>query len=245
MSASEGELEVGEILGERKSSRRGLEYLVRWKDFGASNDTWEPLKNLSNAARAIADFHAKTMSQKKTKRRSKSRSRSRSSSRRRRSNSRSPGRKSTTKTTTKTSSSPTKEETKTETITRSPGRFEKTTETLTRSILTPSSTQRSTYLTRTSEVKTTTTNRDLEPVKPAKSADCGWLQVCCVPMQKMKECCAGLVRSDYPAIVVCATIAIIFLSFVLEKNVDFEKVWAAIVAFFTGIWAWLTQLVSK
>ncbi|XP_060590216.1 chromodomain Y-like protein [Ruditapes philippinarum] len=246
MSGSEDNYEVDEILRERKS-RKGLEYLVRWKNFGSSEDSWEPVKNLSGANQAIANFYAKITSQKKTpKKKSRSRSRSRSSSRSRtrKSGSRSPARKSVTKTKTTRKSSPTKEESKTETVTTSPGRFQKTTETLTRSVLTPSTTQRSTYVTRTSEVKTTTTSN--EPPKSVTSSKCaGWMQVCCAPWNKMKECCGCLVQSDYPAIIICATIAIIFLSFVLEKNVDFEKVWVAIVAFFTDIWAWLSKLVSK
>lgn len=58
----------------------------------------------------------------------------------------------------------------------------------------------------------------------------------------MQDCCRGLVRSDYPAIVVFATIAIIVLSFVIQQNVDFEKLWAAIVAFFTAIWLFLSGI---
>ena len=52
---------VEEIIGERKSGRT-LEYLVRWKGFGATEDSWEPVKNLKNAKDAIKSFHDKTVS---------------------------------------------------------------------------------------------------------------------------------------------------------------------------------------
>ena len=47
-----------------------------------------------------------------------------------------------------------------------------------------------------------------------------WVSCCCAPVQKIGNCCRGLVTSDYPALVVFATISIIMLSFVLEKHVE-------------------------
>ena len=52
------------------------------------------------------------------------------------------------------------------------------------------------------------------------------IQCCCSPVQSLRQCCCsmsqccGLARSDYPAIVVFATISVIMLSFVLEKHVE-------------------------
>jgi hypothetical protein len=46
------EYEVEEILDKRQSNGRS-EYLVRWKDYGPEDDTWELQENLKNAPRAI------------------------------------------------------------------------------------------------------------------------------------------------------------------------------------------------
>ena len=53
-------LQISEILGERKS-RRGKEYLVRWKGFGDEQDSWEPFKHLKHAVQAIAEFHGNSL----------------------------------------------------------------------------------------------------------------------------------------------------------------------------------------
>jgi len=55
-SESEGELfEVESILGKR--TRHGkVEYLIRWKGFGPSEDSWEPVKNLQGCQQLIKDF---------------------------------------------------------------------------------------------------------------------------------------------------------------------------------------------
>ena len=40
---------VDKLLGHRfvgRGRKKKLEYLVRWKDYGPENDTWEPMKNL-------------------------------------------------------------------------------------------------------------------------------------------------------------------------------------------------------
>ena len=52
----EEEFEVEEVLDARVK-RRKLEYLVRWKGYDESNNTWEPEENLGNAPAKIQDFH--------------------------------------------------------------------------------------------------------------------------------------------------------------------------------------------
>jgi hypothetical protein len=55
------EYEVEEIV-DKRSRMRGrkevIEYLVKWKGYPASDNTWEPLSNLANASEAIAEFEA-------------------------------------------------------------------------------------------------------------------------------------------------------------------------------------------
>ncbi|KAH3772758.1 testis-specific chromodomain protein Y 1-like [Dreissena polymorpha] len=248
MSASENEMEVGEILGERKS-RRGLEYLVRWKNFGKTDDTWEPLTNLKNAVQAIADFHTKATPKRGKKRstsrsrsRSKGRSKSRSSSRSRKSAS---GKKSASTTEKKTTivTTPTMTETRTETVTQSPGRTEQVTETVTKSVPSPVLTQRISSVTRTSETRTSKTPLDQVDSGAVQKPRGGAMAWCCNAWTSMCNCSRSLVCKDYPAIVVLATIAIIALTFVLQDNLNFEELWSSVVAFFVGIWSWLTTLV--
>ena len=50
------EYEVEQILDARLTSR-GLEYLVSWKGYGPEENTWEPLKNLTNSKDFIKEFH--------------------------------------------------------------------------------------------------------------------------------------------------------------------------------------------
>ncbi|XP_008448610.2 DNA (cytosine-5)-methyltransferase CMT2 [Cucumis melo] len=39
-----------------RTGKRGLMFLVRWKGYGPSEDTWEPIEGLSNCQEAIQDF---------------------------------------------------------------------------------------------------------------------------------------------------------------------------------------------
>jgi chromodomain protein Y len=52
MNKGHEEYEVHDILDQRKKNGR-TEYLVRWKDYGPKDDTWEPKENLSNAPEAL------------------------------------------------------------------------------------------------------------------------------------------------------------------------------------------------
>merc|ERR1712123_561771 len=45
MSASEEEYEVDRIINDRVEKGE-KQYLIRWKNFGADDDTWEPVSNL-------------------------------------------------------------------------------------------------------------------------------------------------------------------------------------------------------
>src|SRR4051794_25451824 len=49
------EYEVERIIGERKRYNRS-EFLVKWKGYPDSDNTWEPLKNLDNAKKALEEF---------------------------------------------------------------------------------------------------------------------------------------------------------------------------------------------
>lgn len=52
------EYEVEAILDSRQTTRGALQYLVKWKGYGREENSWEPLRNLSNAANSIARFHS-------------------------------------------------------------------------------------------------------------------------------------------------------------------------------------------
>jgi hypothetical protein len=55
------EFEVEKILNSKHDRRysSGILYLVQWKGYGPGGDTWEGIKNLKHAKKAIADFHKK------------------------------------------------------------------------------------------------------------------------------------------------------------------------------------------
>jgi hypothetical protein len=50
------EYEVEEILDQRKI-RNQQQYLVKWKGYSQEENTWEPLRHLSNCPEKIAQFH--------------------------------------------------------------------------------------------------------------------------------------------------------------------------------------------
>src|SRR5882757_11328057 len=52
------EYEVEEILSSRKRGR-GIQYLVKWKDYGNEENTWEPCRHLDHATELIQEFYHK------------------------------------------------------------------------------------------------------------------------------------------------------------------------------------------
>src|SRR5882724_1912113 len=52
------EYNVEEVLAARKRGK-GIQYLVKWEDYGDEENTWEPRRNLENAREAIEDFYQK------------------------------------------------------------------------------------------------------------------------------------------------------------------------------------------
>ncbi|KAL3858646.1 hypothetical protein ACJMK2_008909 [Sinanodonta woodiana] len=267
-SDSEGgnEFEVAEILNKRKRGNI-VEYLVRWKDFGTQEDSWEPQKNLKSAQKIIDMFNKssgkkpKSRSKSRTRSTSRSRSRSRSSSRGR-PKKESPSRSSkviqakathTVSSTVKEKkqeqatpivSSTVKEEklsVSTNSLSRSPrflkeairhwpGKYEMTTETRTESK--PSeATTRSTYQKKTESIVTSKIDR-IDRKEPVATTQ--WRQT----WRKYFH----LTSSDYPVLVIFTCIAIIILSFLLEKYVNFSKIGDSIVSLWMGLVEWVLNL---
>ena len=51
------EYEVETILNSRRTTRGAIQYLVKWKNYGREENSWEPRRNLSNATTAVTEFH--------------------------------------------------------------------------------------------------------------------------------------------------------------------------------------------
>lgn len=51
------EYEVETILNSCRTARGGIQYLIKWKNYGREENSWEPRRNLSNATAAVAKFH--------------------------------------------------------------------------------------------------------------------------------------------------------------------------------------------
>ena len=52
----EEEYEVERILDSRRV-RRQLQYYVKWKGYGAEENSWQPKEHLTNAPEMVAEFH--------------------------------------------------------------------------------------------------------------------------------------------------------------------------------------------
>jgi hypothetical protein len=55
---SEKEFEVEEVL-DSKFKRKRLFYLVKWKGYPITDNSWEPAVNLKNASELVNSFHSK------------------------------------------------------------------------------------------------------------------------------------------------------------------------------------------
>lgn len=51
------EYEVKTILDSCQTARGAMQYLIKWKNYGHKENSWEPHHNLSNATEAITKFH--------------------------------------------------------------------------------------------------------------------------------------------------------------------------------------------
>merc|ERR1711934_622383 len=56
----EAEYEVESIVSKRESEEGKVEYLVKWKGWNASDNTWEPVDNLESSKDLIDEFEGKT-----------------------------------------------------------------------------------------------------------------------------------------------------------------------------------------
>ena len=57
---AEAEYEVESIVSKRESDEGKVEYLVKWKGWNASDNTWEPVDNLQSSQELIDEFEGKT-----------------------------------------------------------------------------------------------------------------------------------------------------------------------------------------
>ncbi|KAI5709175.1 hypothetical protein M8J76_012050 [Diaphorina citri] len=55
-NGEEEEYEVEKIIHHRKFSNGSVEYLIRWKGYGADDDTWEKEANLASSAQLIKEY---------------------------------------------------------------------------------------------------------------------------------------------------------------------------------------------
>merc|ERR1711862_373152 len=57
---AEAEYEVESIVSKRTSEEGKVEYLVKWKGWNSSDNTWEPVDNLQSSKELIDEFEGKT-----------------------------------------------------------------------------------------------------------------------------------------------------------------------------------------
>merc|ERR1712122_305425 len=53
---AEVEYEVGTVVSKRDTEEGKVEYLVKWKGYDASDNTWEPVENLESSQELIDEF---------------------------------------------------------------------------------------------------------------------------------------------------------------------------------------------
>ncbi|XP_038076443.1 chromodomain Y-like protein 2 [Patiria miniata] len=58
------DFEVTRIIKQRRNYKGKLEYLVRWKNYGSDDDTWEPVENLRNCIDLLDAFNERIMREK-------------------------------------------------------------------------------------------------------------------------------------------------------------------------------------
>merc|ERR1711963_625712 len=57
---AEAEYEVESVVSKRETEEGKVEYLVKWKGYDASDNTWEPIENLESSQGLIDEFEGRT-----------------------------------------------------------------------------------------------------------------------------------------------------------------------------------------
>merc|ERR1711963_1354368 len=57
---AEAEYEVENVVSKRETDEGKVEYLVKWKGYDASDNTWEPIENLESSQELIDEFEGRT-----------------------------------------------------------------------------------------------------------------------------------------------------------------------------------------
>merc|ERR1712039_35758 len=57
---AEAEYEVESVVSKRDTEKGEVEYLVKWKGWNASDNTWEPIENLESSQELIDEFEGRT-----------------------------------------------------------------------------------------------------------------------------------------------------------------------------------------
>merc|ERR1712173_471077 len=57
---AEAEYEVENVVSKRETDEGKVEYLVKWKGWNASDNTWEPIENLESSQELIDEFEGRT-----------------------------------------------------------------------------------------------------------------------------------------------------------------------------------------
>ena len=57
---AEAEYEVESVVSKRDTGEGKVEYLVKWKGYDASDNTWEPVENLESSQELVDEFEGRT-----------------------------------------------------------------------------------------------------------------------------------------------------------------------------------------